>query len=210
MIMDKRHLHHLWKRFRAVKPWYFLVLAVISAAVCVYALRANNEHMSKLRDAVYSADKNDGDVAGSLQKLQSYVTSHMNTNLSGGPNAVYPPIQLKYTYDRLVQAESDKLAQQNSQNSQVYTDAQHYCEAKIPTGFSGRYRVSCIQDYITAHGIKDPVNVLVVPDSLYKFDFVSPAWSPDLAGWSIVAAILAALLFVVSFTIDRFLRAKTK
>lgn len=206
--MDKRSLHHLWTEFRAVKPGYFLIIAVLSAIVCVYGLRANNEHMVKLRDAVYAADKNNGDVYGSLTKLQAYVTAHMNTDLSGGPNAVYPPIQLKYTYDRLVQAESDKLAQQNSQNSQIYTDAQHYCEAQIPTGFSGSYRISCIQSYITSHGITNPVSITPIPDSLYKFDFLSPVWSPDLAGWSFVAAALSALLFVVFFVADKWLKAR--
>jgi hypothetical protein len=164
--------------------------------------------MLKLRDAVYAADKNNGDVQGSLAKLQAYVTAHMNTDLSGGPNAVYPPIQLKYTYDRLVQAESDKLAQQNSQNSQVYTDAQHYCEAKIPTGFSGSYRISCIQSYIASHGITNPVSIAPIPDGLYKFDFLSPVWSPDLAGWSLVAAALSALLFVIFFVADKWLKAR--
>jgi len=206
--MDKRQLHHFWTRIRAIKPWYFLIITVLSAVVCVYGLRANNEHMLKLRDAVYAADKNNGDVQGSLAKLQAYVTAHMNTDLSGGPNAVYPPIQLKYTYDRLVQAESDKLAQQNSQNSQVYTDAQHYCEAKIPTGFSGSYRISCIQSYIASHGITNPVSIAPIPDGLYKFDFLSPVWSPDLAGWSFVAAALSALLFVIFFVSDKWLKAR--
>ncbi|HEY9714708.1 MAG TPA: hypothetical protein V6C72_14670, partial [Chroococcales cyanobacterium] len=85
--------------------------------------------MAKLRDAVYTADKNDGDVTGALKALQVYVTNHMNTDLSSGNTSIYPPIQLKYTYDRLVQTESDQVAKANGQNSQIYTDAQHYCEA---------------------------------------------------------------------------------
>src|SRR5215467_9835129 len=127
--MDKRRLHHLWTKFRLVKPRYFLAIAVVSVVICVFALRANNEHMIKLRSAVYTADQNDTNVQSSLQALQAYVTAHMNTNLSAGPDPVYPPIQLKYTYDRLVQAQSDSLAQTNTQ---LYTNAQHYCEEQDP------------------------------------------------------------------------------
>ena len=192
--MNKRHLHHVWTRLRGIKPWYFLALAIISAVVCVFALRANNQHMIKLRDAVYSADKNDTDVQGALKRLQSYVTAHMNTNLSAGPNAVYPPVQLKYTYDRLVQAQSDQLAQTNTQ---LYTDAQHYCEQQDPTDFSGHNRVPCIEQYVAAR-TPDAVQLPAIPDGLYKFSFVTPTWSPDLAGWSLVVAALSGLLFIVT------------
>src|SRR5689334_22373181 len=93
--MNKRKLHHVGTRLNSVKPWYFLVLALISGAVCVYALRDNNKHMADLRSAVYAADKDGTDVQSPLRSLQAYVTHHMNTNLSAGNTSVYPPIQLK-------------------------------------------------------------------------------------------------------------------
>ncbi len=189
----------LMKSLRRQLPWYFLVLAVLSSVICVAALRANNEHMSKLRNDVYAADKNNGNVKGSLQTLQAYVTTHMNTNLSAGPDPVYPPIQLKYTYDRLVQAQSDAAA---ASNTQLYTDAQNYCQTQIPTGFSGRGRVPCIEQYVQSHDTSLPT----IPDALYKFDFVSPTWSPDLAGWSLLVAILAWALFVITFAAQKLSR----
>src|SRR5882724_4979261 len=117
--MNKRRLHHLWIKLRLVKPWYFLGLAVVCGFLCVTALRANNEHMIKLRDAVYAADQHNGDVEMALHSIQAYVTAHLNTYLSAGPVPVYPPIQLKYTYDRLVQTQSDALAQTTHP---LYTD----------------------------------------------------------------------------------------
>ena len=198
--MDKRHLHHLWTKVRRIKPVYFLAVAVLSVTVAVFALRANNQHMIELRSAVYAADKDNTDVNAPLKTLQSYVTSHMNTDLSAGQNAVYPPVQLKYTYERLVQANKDKFA---SANSQLYSDAQSICEAQNPTDFSGRNRIPCIEQYVTSHtAVKQPV----VPDALYKFSFVSPVWSPDLAGWSIVVSVLSGLLFVISFIAHRWFR----
>jgi len=201
--MDKRKLHHFWTKIRSVKPWYFLILAVISTVICVFALRANNEHMIRLRDDVYTADKDNGNTTAALQKLQAYVTTHMNTNLSAGPNAVYPPIQLKYTYDRLVQAQSDAAA---ASNTQLYTEAQSYCQAQMPTGFSGRTRVPCIEQYVQDHDTSLPA----IPDALYKFDFVTPIWSPDLAGWTLVISVLLWLLFGIVFLGQLLIKRATK
>lgn len=181
----------MWTRLRRIKPWYFLVVATVSGIVCLFALRANNEHMIKLRAAVWAADRSNGDVEGALRDLQRYVTSHMNTNLSTNVS-IYPPIQLQYTYQRLEQAQADQLAQSNAQ---IYTDAQHYCEQQNPNGFSGRYRVPCIEQYVETH---NAAQLPSVPVALYEFSFTSPTWSPDLAGWSLLAAILSGLLFVLT------------
>jgi hypothetical protein len=198
--MNKRHLHHVWTKFRLVKPWYFLILFLVSGLIFVFAIRHNYATMVKLKEAVYQADEENGDVEGALKNLRNYVYHHMNTDLSSGNTGVYPPIQLKYSYDRAVKAESTKTA---DSNSQIYTDAQHYCEAKIPTGFSGRYRISCIQSYIKQHNSRGESPI---PDSLYKFDFISAKWSPDLAGWSLVVAVLSGLAFIISFIADRWFR----
>lgn len=127
--MNKRKLHHLWTKVRWIKPWYFLVLAIISGVICVFALRSNNHQMIELRDAVYAADQNESDVQAPLRTLQAYVTSHMNTNLNAGKSPVYPPIQLKYTYERLVQAKQEEFARSNNQ---LYTEAQAQGENANP------------------------------------------------------------------------------
>jgi hypothetical protein len=155
--------------------------------------------MAKLRGQVYTADENNGDVQAALANLQSYVTAHMNTNLSGGPNAVYPPIQLKYTYDRLVQAESQDAS---DANETLYTAAQSYCQQLDPVDFSGHNRVPCIEQYVETHGAQ----LATVPAALYEFDFISPVWSPDLAGWSLVVTVLSGLLFIISFVADRWFK----
>ena len=170
---------------RWIKPWYFLILAIVSGVVCVFALRANNQHMIKLRDAVYKADKQNTDIQKPLKALQAYVTTHMNTNLSTGSTSVYPPIQLMYTYDRLVQAQKQQLQQQNAS---LYTEAQNYCEALNHTDFSGHNRVPCIEQYVETHGGK---SAAAIPEALYEFSFASPVWSPDLAGWAMVLAALS-------------------
>lgn len=195
----KNRLDHFLAKVWLLKPWYFLALAVVSGIVCVNALRNNNEHMLQLRNQLYQVDQSGGDVQKALQNLQSYVTSHMNTDLTSGPNAVYPPIQLQGTYSRLLQAQAAQLQQQNGQ---IYTDAQHYCEKQDPVDFSGHNRVPCIEQYVQSHGIK----IASIPDSLYKFDFISPRWSPDLAGWSLVLTVLSLAAAIVLFATRWWLR----
>jgi hypothetical protein len=155
--------------------------------------------MTKLRSAVYAADKNNGNVEVALQQLQAYVTTHMNTNLDSGNGTVYPPIQLKYTYQRILQSESQSAA---SANAGLYTAAQNYCQQEDSVDFSGRNRVPCIEQYVETHDAQLPT----IPAALYEFSFASPSWSPDFAGWSLLAAIVSWLLFVVIVCADRWFR----
>jgi hypothetical protein len=180
-------------RFSHIPYWVFLVLFLTSSAVSVMALRGNNETMIKLRTAVYDADKNNGDINAALNNLRRYVYGHMNTNLSSGGNAIKPPIQ-------------QSQSQAQTTNSNLYTEAENYCQAQIPANlsFSGRARVPCVQNYVSTHG----VTASQIPAALYEFDFISPSWSPDLAGWSLVLSALFFLAFVTSFTADKLLKAK--
>lgn len=195
--MNKRHLHHVLKQVKRVSGWYFVVAIIITAGVAVYSLRQNNLNAIQLRDTVLQVDKDNGDVESALRDLRSYVYSHMNTKLSS-PNGAYPPVQLKYRYERLLAAQ--KAAQPD--NANLATQAQAYCESQIPTGRSLN-RIECIQNYMTTNGA---VSSKTIPDSLYKFDFASPAWSPDLAGWSIVLLVVLVLLALVRLASVLWLR----
>lgn len=197
--MDKKRLHYIWRRVRLVRPWYFLVLTILFAGISVVALRQNNLNMIKLRDTVYQTDEANGDVEAALYTLREYVYRHMNTDLTSGNNAIRPPIQLKYRYERLITAQAQNAS---AENAKIYTDAQAECEQRFPQGLSGGGRIPCIQEYIASKGIKETA----VPVSLYQFDFVAPRWTPDLAGWSLVAAAISGILFIVSFISNRWLR----
>lgn len=203
--MNKKYWHHIWTtRVRPIKVWYLVALTAISALVCVGALRNNNQTMGDLRSNVYSADKNDGDVVNALQKLQAYVTTHMNTSLVSGENPVYPPIQLQYTYQRLQDEAKLKAA---AANATLYSQAQAYCEQQNPTDFSGRNRVPCIEQYVTSRGGQ---KAAAIPDSMYKFNFASPRWSPDLAGWTLLLTILLGIVTLFRIAAGWLLKRFTK
>lgn len=201
--MDKKQLHHAWTKIRPVKVWYLAVLFVAMSGIAVFALRQNNLQMVQLRQAVYAADEQNGDTEGALQRLRSYVHSHMNTDLSGGADAVYPPIQLKYTFQRLQEAAKTKT---QKDNSAIYTQAQAFCEQQNGRDFSGRNRVPCIEQYVSSHGVK----AKTIPDAMYKFDFISPRWSPDLAGFSTALAVILLVLLVLRIIAGRVLKRLTK
>jgi hypothetical protein len=199
--MHKRKLHHLWVRLRPISYWYFIVLFVVSGGMALLALRHNNLQAIELRDKVLQADEQNGDVEASLRELREFTYTHMHAGLAND-NGIYPPIQLKYRYERLVAAEKARVA---GANATVYQDAQSYCEARFPQGLSGSNRLPCIRDYIDSHPapIEQPI-----PDALYKFDFVAPLWSPDLAGWSLVATGVLLLLLIIRIVAEIWLKSQ--
>jgi hypothetical protein len=150
--------------------------------------------MGRLRDAVYTADKSGVNVEGAVQNLQSYVTAHMNTDLDSS-NGISPPIQLRYTYERAQKAAIQGLSKSNQE---LYTRAQNYCQKKFPTAYFSY--VQCNQDYLASHDINIKIDAAPSAD-LFKFDFASPTWSPDLAGWSLVIAIASLMGAVVTLLI---------
>ena len=201
--MNKRALHHTWRYIRPLRPWHLLVVVLSCAVISGLALRQNNLTAIRLRDEVLRADQQNGDVESALRRLREHVHAHMNSHLASGPNAIRPPIQLKYRYERLVAAEEERV---KAINARIYTDAQADCERRFPAALSGAPRVACIQQYVTSHGVQKQS----IPEGLSKFDFVSPAWSPDLAGLSLVASLLAFLLFLMRLFAGYWIRKKLR
>lgn len=204
MQMNKRKLHHIWRIIRKVSYWYFLIACIICVVVAIFALRNNNLTAVQLRDAVIKTDKDNGDTEAALRKLREYVHAHMHTNLATD-NGIYPPIQLRYRYERLVATEKAKLEQQKGN---TYKDAQDYCEKNSPQSFYGAGRLPCIQNYIDTHPISN--KEISIPDGLYKYNFESPVWSPDLAGWSIVLSGFFFLMFIIRLMLGLWLQQKFK
>lgn len=174
---------------RLFKTIAFGVLTTALGLFTVLALINNSKEAKRRYDALIAVDSAGGDVETALRDLRSYIYSRMNTSI-GSPNGVYPPIQLKGTYDRLVAAEQQKLAG----SSTIYDQAQAYCESLYPGGQLRSSRVPCVTEYISARsGNAEPINI---PDDQYKFDFVSPRWSPDVAGWALVMTIISGLVLI--------------
>lgn len=181
------------------KLTYVLVMAIFFAILSVYGLRSNYSTMVELREAVIVADQNDGDIEAALQKLREHVHGHMNTDLSSGDYAIKPPIQLKARFERLMTSEQARV---KSQNEQVAAVADAICGQKFPAGGFNTERVVCIQDYVATQAVKETA----VADDLYKFDFVSPRWSPDRAGIPLLIAALLSGIFIIGLAVKLYTR----
>jgi hypothetical protein len=197
----KKILNYLWR----MPYWVFLVAFIVSGYMSIVALRHNNEIMINLRNAVYQADKKGGNIEAPLDNLRKYVYGHMNTSLSSGGNAIKPPIQLKYTYERL---QAVQTKQTDAVNTQVTIDAQNYCAAQNP-GYDAATksrRFDCARDYLSSH----TAQASPIPTALYEYDFISPSWSPDLAGWSLLTTGLFFALFIISLALERLVHMRIR
>ena len=81
-------------------------------------------------------------------------------------------------------------ARVKAQNDKVAGDGANECGQRFSAGGFNPARVACLQEYVTANAAKEKP----VPDELYKFDFVSPTWSADLAGVSLVVSVIFGFL----------------
>ena len=200
--MKKRVLHHYEKRLQPISGWYFLLAAVIFFSIAAFALRQNNLRMLELREEVFIADEAGENIEESLRELREHVHGHMNTDLTADDSAIHPPIQLVHTYERLVAKEQEKVREQNED---VYQQAEQVCEERFSAG-QLEQRVQCVSQYVEEQGVEpNPV-----PKELYQFDFASPRWSPDLAGWSLVLGAFSVILFAARTGFEAWLKYKLR
>ncbi len=192
----KNTYHYSLRKLHHVKPVYLLIPTIIFFGLSVYGLRDNNFKMIELRQAVITADEQNGDVETALQNLRGHVHGHMNTNLNSGNFAIKPPIQLKGRYERLMKSEEARI---KSLNEEVTRQAEAQCGSQFPGQGFNAPRVSCIQDYVA----RNASQTNDIAQDLYKFDFVSPRWSPDLAGISIVLGALFGLASIIRLALAK-------
>ena len=200
--MNKQKIFNRSTKIQRALLWIFLILTIFFSVISAYSLRQNNLRAIELRDKLLVADQVNGDVEAALRTLRQHIYSHMNTNLSSGSNLQFP-VQLKYRYERLVAAEKARV---DAVNKQIYSQAQSYCEQKYGGGSLKDQRVPCVQQYINDNGVR----AQEISDDLYKFNFVSPVWSPDLAGISMVLAVLFLCLFAGEVVIRHIVRLRSK
>jgi len=186
---------NLQKRAK-IKLFVFGGLTVLFIALSFLGLTMNSQGAKERYDTLIAVDQAGGDVELALNELRAYIYSHMNTQI-GSDLGVNPPIQLKGTYDRLVAAEKQKQAQPNDT---LYAEAQADCERSQPAGFSGSNRLACIEAYVDANGVTSETPIQIEED-FYKFDFASPRWSADLAGFSILFSTIFGITYIVSIVL---------
>lgn len=188
--MEKHKLYGIWHKYRTLSLLIIITGLVFFGFLSVLALRQNNLKMLQLKETVIKVDESGGDVEQALTDLRNHVFSHMNTNMRTSDSSELP-IQLASRYNKYIAEQQAKLTA--SGQADIYTKAQASCEQTSPTLTE---RVNCIQIYVAENG-GQLSEINFPPKDLYTFDFASPKWSPDVAGFSIVLTIIFTVLLII-------------
>lgn len=193
-----RTLRHRLKVIGRIKTWQLLVLLLMMVLVSATLLRLNSLGMLERRAAVISADEK-GDkeeLRASIVDLQTYISQHMNTSLTGG-------LGLVKTYERDRDAALAAAESTTNPSSAIYQQASIECRARFQGGvasFRNDY-VQCVVEKVGSLSPQaDPTAGVKLPKAdAYRISFASPAWTPDMAGLSVLVCVLLILTIIVRF-----------
>ncbi len=191
-VADKRRIKRDIKEIQRVKTWQLVILLILAVFVALTFLRLNNIGMVQRRNAVLAADEanNSGITVNRLYDLQRFVSAHMNTDMGKG-------LYLEPSYKRDVQTAYDRASRDSNPNGNIYKKAQEVCAPQF-TRYSSAYLQCTTGELAKYPAASDLVNSVQLPRAgSYLHVFVSPLWSPDFAGWSVVICLVIGLMIVV-------------
>jgi len=206
-VVDKNQARRSLNRLQRVKTWQLVIIFILACFVSATFLRLNNIGMVERRSAVYVAD-NVGDnkiTQNRLYDLQRYISAHMNTDIGKG-------VFLVSTYNRDYQELISKASNDVNPNGNIYKKAQEVCAPQFKSYSSAYLQCSLneLAKYPASSGLVDTVKLS--PDA-YVHSFISPVWSPDFAGWSLLVCVVILIMIIARATgviILRFLLRKHK
>jgi hypothetical protein len=189
-LADKRKVRRSIRQLQYLKTWQLVIVLILAGFVAATFLRLNNIGMAQRRDAVLTADKTgDGNaIQGRLYDLQRYVSSHMNADMGS--------IYLEDQYKRDSQQVIDAASADGNANGNIYKKAQEVCAPRF-THYSQAY-LQCTVDYLSQYTpASDPASKVNLPKAdAYRYSFVSPLWSPDFAGFTVLICLLILLMII--------------
>lgn len=169
-------------------------MLILFSFISATFLRLNNIGMVERRNAVLSADKvgDNYKIRDRLYDLQRYVTSHMNTNMSKG-------VYLEATYRKDVQKIYEAASDQTNPNGNIYKKAQEVCEPQF-SYWSDAYIQCTINELEKYPESEDLVSLVQLPNpDSYLHVYLSPFWSPDFAGWSVLICVVILIMILFRF-----------
>lgn len=195
-VTERGKTERTLKRLQRIKTWQLIILLVLSTFVSATFLRLNNIGMVQRREAVLSADKaSDVDVLQNrLYDLQRYSADHMNASTG----AVY----LQGAYDREAERRHQEAQQAQTGSENIYKKIED--EVCGPQARANGWRwpdpryLSCQQKELEKYGAANVASTDISPPNadLFRHSFLSPSWSPDFAGFSLVVTGLIMLMIV--------------
>lgn len=190
-MVDKKQVRLSIKQLKRIKTWQLIVLLVLAGFISATLLRLNNVGMVQRRQAVLVADENGSkeDIVSRLYELQRYVSAHMNTDMGDG-------IYLEHQYERDRETAIYEASVKTGSTENVYKQITDTCRAQYSVWSS---YFQCVTNSLNnvPEGQDFSTTVKLPNIETYKHDFISPIWSPDFAGWSLVICVLIATVIIV-------------
>lgn len=192
-MAETRNIKRNVRRLGRIKTWQLVLLLLLMVFVAATFLRLNNIGMIQRREAVMEADKGtDPSVTQTrLYDLQRYVAAHMNADMG----TIYLENQYKRDSQKVIDAASDD----GNPNGNVFKKAQEVCAPKYANlgHYSQAYQQCVISELDSFSPSGDPASSVTLPKAdQYRFSFVSPLWSPDFAGFSVLVCLVIVALIV--------------
>lgn len=203
-MADKRIVRDKIRKLEQVKTWQLVVLILIAGLIAASFLRLNNVGMMERRAAVIAADEagDSTETADRLYDLLRYVSAHMNTDMG--------VIYLQGQYDRDYQDRINAATRNDSTEGNVYKRAEEACRARYPDYSAGTYLAyqQCFIDQLNSYGPGQSLEQAIDPPRAeeYRHTMISPVWSPDFAGFSVLAFLALVIVLVVRIIILLVLR----
>jgi hypothetical protein len=194
-VINKKQVRWTLKQIQRVKTWQLVILLILISFVVATFLRLNNIGMVERRAAVINAD-NAGDSQSTqsrLYDLQRYVSSHMNTSLGNG-------VYLEASYNRERNRLIAEATSSSDSNSNIYKKVQEVCMPQF-SYWSYAY-VMCTYNELSKYPASNNLVSSIKEPSidLYRYNFISPLWSPDFAGWSVLICVVILIMIIVRLT----------
>ena len=190
-MVEKGQIRKKLHRLQRIKTWQLIILLLIAGFIAATFLRLNNIGMIQRREAVMSADQA-GDatiLAERLYELQSYVSSHMNTDLGRG-------VYLEQSFNRTSQEWQQNQYGDANPNGNIYKKAQEVCAPQFQY-YSYQYLQCTTNELAKYPAAANPGTETGKPrQEAYIHAYASPIWSADFAGWSVLLTGVIALLIV--------------
>ena len=191
-MANTRSVRRSIRQLQRVKTWQLIIVLVLLLFLTATFLRLNNIGMVQRRDAVIAADKQ-GDPSNTqnrLVDLQRFVAGHMNT----GGNMVY----LEHQYERDSAAIVKQVASANNAEKEVINKkVDDICKPQF-SGYNQGYVDCFAREYAKYAPSSDPITTVKMPDpEKYRYVFAAPLWSPDFAGFSLLASVLVVVVITI-------------
>ena len=204
--MGKREAKQQLKRLQRVKTWQLLVVFVILLFVSATFLRLNNIGMMQRREAVLSADQQSDETVlfNRVYDLQRYSAAHMNATTGVVP--------LQASYDRAAEKLKAEAEAEVAGSENIYNKIEE--EVCGPRAIANGWRwpdaeyIACQRAELAKYPAAErgSGDVTLPNASLYQHSFISPLWSPDFAGFSVLATGLVGLAILLRLISEGVLR----